>query len=361
MELKGLRNIEPYVAGIQPKVDNMIKLNTNENAYGPSPAVLAALADFEGNSLRRYSSLDQADLRQALADQHGLEAGQFVIGNGSDDILSMAFLAFFQTETPVLFPDLTYGFYKVWAQLYGVPYEEIPLRDDDFSWRVADYQRECGGIILTNPNAPTGRFQSLDDIEAVLKANPQVVVIVDEAYVNFGGQSALCLLDSYPNLFITRTFSKDASLAGLRVGYGIGSKELISVIQAVRNAINPYNVDAISEALALAAVKDWSYYQQACRAIMETRDWFASELRELGFELLPSATNFLLVKPSLVEAQKLFAHLEKEKIYVRYFPSQERIKDWLRISIGRQDEMEAVLASIKECCNEQTNTTSGPA
>ncbi|MFZ2305665.1 MAG: histidinol-phosphate transaminase [Streptococcus suis] len=358
MELKGLRKIEPYIAGKQPKVENMIKLNTNENAYGPSPAVIDALAKFEGKHLRRYSSLDQADLRQALAHQHGLDPEQFVIGNGSDDILSMAFLAFFQTESPVLFPDLTYGFYKVWAQLYGVPYEEVPLRTD-FSWHVADYQRECGGIILTNPNAPTGHFQTLDEIEAVLKANSQVVVIIDEAYVNFGGQSALGLLDKYPNLFITRTFSKDASLAGLRVGYGVGSKQLISVIQAVRNSINPYNVDAISETLALAAVEDWSYYQQSCQAIMETRDWFANELEGLNFDVLPSSTNFLLVKPSLVKSEELFAYLEKENIYIRYFPSQERIQDWLRISIGTQKEMETVLLKIKEYCHEQTNIATG--
>ncbi|BCP57265.1 histidinol-phosphate aminotransferase [Streptococcus parasuis] len=358
MELKGLRKIEPYIAGKQPKVENMIKLNTNENAYGPSPAVIDALAKFEGKHLRRYSSLDQAELRQALAHQHGLNPEQFVIGNGSDDILSMAFLAFFQTELPVLFPDLTYGFYKVWAQLYGVPYEEVPLRND-FSWHVVDYQRECGGVILTNPNAPTGRFQTLDEIEAVLKANSQVVVIIDEAYINFGGQSALGLLDKYPNLFITRTFSKDASLAGLRVGYGVGSKQLISVIQAVRNSINPYNVDSISEKLALVAVEDWSYYQESCKAIMETRDWFANELGSLNFDVLPSSTNFLLVKPSLVKAEELFAYLEKENIYIRYFPSQERIQDWLRISIGTQKEMETVLLKIKEYCHEQTNIATG--
>ncbi|HFU1090023.1 TPA: histidinol-phosphate transaminase [Streptococcus suis] len=349
MEIKGLRKITPYVAGAQPQVANMIKLNTNENAYGPSPAVVAALADFDATNLRRYSSLDQAELRQALADQYGLEADQFVIGNGSDDILAMAFLSFFQTEQPILFPDLTYGFYKVWADLYQVPFKEIPLAED-FSWRVADYQRECGGVILTNPNAPTGCFQSLGDIEEVLKANPQVIVIVDEAYVNFGGQTAIPLLDKYPNLFITRTFSKDASLAGLRVGYGIGSKELIGVIQAVRNAINPYNVDAISEALALAVVKDWAYYEETCRKIMATRDWFAEELTRLGFDVLPSATNFLLVRPSRVSAGELFKHLEEEQIYVRYFPNQERIKDRLRISIGTQEEMEQVLARIKEGC-----------
>ncbi len=197
MEIKGLRKITPYVAGAQPQVPNMIKLNTNENAYGPSPAVIAALTDFDATKLRRYSSLDQAELRQALTEQHGLEADQFVISNGSDDILSMAFLSFFQTEQPILFPDLTYGFYKVRADLYQLPLEEIALAED-FSWRVADYQRECGGAILTNPNAPTGRFQSLADIEEILKANPQVVVIVDEAYVNSVGRQLFRFLTNTP-------------------------------------------------------------------------------------------------------------------------------------------------------------------
>lgn len=347
MVLHGLRKIDPYVAGAQPNQAEMIKLNTNENAYGPSPKTMEALRQIGGEELRKYSSLDGADLRFALADQLGVAAEQIVIGNGSDDILSMAFLAFFNTDKPVLFPDLTYGFYKVWADLYQVPYREIPL-GEDFHWKLEDYLVEAGGIILTNPNAPTGLYRSVGDIEQVVQAHPESVVIIDEAYINFGGETALPLLDRYPNVFITRTFSKDAALAGLRVGYGIGSPELVNVLHAVRNAINPYNIDKVAEKVATAAVKDWAYYEETCRKIMATRDWFRKELLSLGCQVLPSLTNFLLVKPLDGKAQELFTHLESHRIYVRYFPRVQRIASYLRISIGRQEEMQQVLAVIKE-------------
>ncbi|MCI5871600.1 histidinol-phosphate transaminase [Streptococcus sp.] len=345
--MKGLRQIEPYVAGSQPKQQQMIKLNTNENAYAPSPKVLKALSTFTGEDLRRYSSLDQADLKAALASQLGVSPRQLIIGNGSDDILSMAFLSFFNSNDPVLFPDLTYGFYKVWADLYQVPFKEIPLTEG-FEIDLSDYHGRIGGIILTNPNAPTGIYKPLSEIEKILQTNPDIVVIVDEAYINFGGQSAIPLLETYSNLFITRTFSKDAALAGLRVGYGIGSPELIGVIDAVRNAINPYNVDAVAEKLATEAVKDWSYYEKTISKICATRDWFSHELINMGFDVLPSLTNFILVKPNKTSAAELFSILEQEKIYVRYFPKVERIKDYLRISIGQEDEMKQVLSVIKE-------------
>lgn len=345
--IKGLRTIEPYVAGRQPKGKNIIKLNTNENAYGPSPTVKQALADFDVDSLRKYSSLDQADLRQALSENLGVPADQIIIGNGSDDILSMAFLAFFNSDEPILFPDLTYGFYKVWAQLYQINYHEIPL-NEELEIEIEDYIADNGGIVIANPNAPTGIFKSLDELEVIVQANQDVVVIIDEAYVNFGGQTALPLLKKYENVFITRTFSKDASLAGLRVGYGIGSPKLMAVINAVKNSVNPYNVNSLSENLATAAVQSWDYYENTIQKIIETRTWFQSELEAIGFSVVASTTNFILTKPAGISAEDLFNHLQAKKIYVRYFPKQERIKDYLRISIGSQAEMERVLEVVKE-------------
>lgn len=347
--IRGLRQIDAYVAGAQPQGDKMIKLNTNENAYCPSPKVLEALAHFDGNSLRKYSSLDQAALREALSKQLQVPADQIIVGNGSDDILSMAFLAFFNDDLPVLFPDLTYGFYKVWADLYHINYHEIPL-NEQFEIEVADYIADNGGIVLTNPNAPTGIFKPLDEIEKIIQANRDVVVVVDEAYINFGGQTALPLIDKYDNLFITRTFSKDAALAGLRVGYGIGSPKLMAVINAIKNSVNPYNVDALAEKLATVAVEDWEYYEGTCQQIMATRDWFAQGLLDLGFEVLPSRTNFVLAKPQKVSASYLFQKLEEKEIYVRYFSKVVRLKDYLRISIGTQAEMEEVLAEIGGIC-----------
>lgn len=347
VSFKGLRQIQPYVAGQQPQEADMIKLNTNENAYGPSPRVAEALRDFDAQQLRLYSSLDQAELCQALADQHGLSPDQIMIGNGSDDILSIAFQAFFNSGEPILFPDLTYGFYKVWADLYHIPFEEIPLVAD-FTVRTEDYLTAKGGIVLANPNAPTGIYKPLEELERILAANPQLIVVVDEAYIHFGGQTAIPLLDRYPNLFISRTFSKDAALAGLRVGYGMGHPDLIAVMKAVRDSINPYSVDMLAERLALAAVKDWAYYQRTGQAIQETRDWFAGELISLDFQVLPSQTNFVLASPSRIPAGQLFHELQKRKIYVRYFPKVERIKDYLRISIGRKEEMDRVLAAIQD-------------
>lgn len=349
MTIKGLRQISPYVAGKQPQEKNIIKLNTNENAYPPSPAVSQALKGFDTEQLKRYSSLEQGKLRQSLAKQLGVTSQQLIIGNGSDDILSLAFLAFFNNPEPIIFPDLTYAFYKVWAQLYQTPYQEIPLAED-FTIKNSDYLRPNGGIIITNPNAPTGIAKPLAEIEEILQANPEVVVIVDEAYISFGGETAIPLLNKYPNLFITRTFSKDASLAGLRVGYGIGSPNLIAVINAIKHSINPYSVDSLAENLAIAAVEDWSYYEERVEQIKTTRDWFRKELLALGFEVLPSSANFLLARPTAFLAEELFHYLESKKIYVRYYPNINRIKDHLRISIGSQAEMEQVIMTIQELC-----------
>ena len=344
--MKGLRQIKPYVAGAQPQDKKMIKINTNENAFPPSPGVLKVLASFDGQSLRQYSSLENNALRNVLAEHLAVDRDQIIVGNGSDDILALAFLSFFNSADPILFPDTTYGFYKVWADLFRIPFEEVPF-SDEFEIVTTDYvNRLNGGIVIANPNAPTGIFKDLSEVEAIVVANQDVVVIIDEAYIAFGGESALPLLEQYDNIFITRTFSKDAALAGLRVGYGIGSPKLISVINAVKNSYNPYSVDLIAEALATAAVVDSAYYAQVNAEISVTRDWFSAELRALGFEVLPSKTNFVLTKPASISAREVFEFLQAKKIYVRYFGDKARLSDYLRISIGTQDEMSKVIQVI---------------
>ena len=313
--IKGLRDIEPYVAGSQPSGENLIKLNTNENAYGPSPKVAEVFSHFNVHQLRKYSTLDQESLRVVLAKQHGLDPSQIIVGNGSDDVLSMAFLAFFNSDEPVLFPDLTYGFYKVWADLYRINYHEVPLTSD-FEINGNDYIADNGGVVLTNPNAPTGIYKSLEAIEAIIKTNQDVVVIIDEAYINFGGETALPLLKKYDNVFITRTFSKELA-------------------EKCRYS-------------AVAAVESWDYYEDTCQKIIATRDWFTKELRDLDFPVLESKTNFVLAECPQNDAANLFDYLQAKNIYVRYFPKVERIKNHLRISIGTQAEMERVIEAIKD-------------
>lgn len=344
--IKGLRNIAPYVPGAQPQEKNMIKINTNENAFPPSPGVMKALSAFEGNQLRQYSSLDNHQLCHELATQLGVDQEQIIVGNGSDDILALAFLSFFNSGDPVLFPDITYGFYKVWSDLFQIPFKEVPL-SKDFEVLTGDYiGQKNGGIVIANPNAPTGIFKPLSEIEEIVKANQDVVVVIDEAYIAFGGETALPLLARYDNVFITRTFSKDAALAGLRVGYGIGSSKLISVIHAVKNSYNPYAVDSIAESLATAAVIDKAYYDKINAEISNTRDWFSDELTALGFEVLSSQTNFILTKPAGISAKALFDFLQSKKIYVRYFGDHGRLSDYLRISIGTREEMTKVVQVI---------------
>lgn len=344
--IKGLRSIAPYVPGTQPREKNMIKINTNENAFPPSSGVLKVLSEFDGTQLRQYSSLDNYQLCHELANSLGVDQEQIIVGNGSDDILALAFLSFFNSGAPVFFPDITYGFYKVWSDLFKIPFKEI-LLSQHFEIVTDDYiEHKTGGIVIANPNAPTGIFKSLSEIEEIVKANQDVVVIIDEAYITFGGESALPLLAQYDNIFITRTFSKDAALAGLRVGYGIGSPKLISVIHAVKNSYNPYAVDSIAESLATAAVLDKTYYDKINAEISSTRDWFSDELSALGFEVLCSKTNFILTKPVGISARELFEFLQTKKIYVRYFGDQGRLSEYLRISIGTRAEMTKVVQVI---------------
>jgi histidinol-phosphate aminotransferase len=345
--MKGIRKITPYVPGAQPDNPKIIKLNTNENPYSPAPLVEQQLKNFDIRQLKRYNSVDNHQLKAALAQKFGLAPENFVIGNGSDEVLAFCFLSFFNSEEPILFPDITYGFYKVWAELFNVPFKEVPL-NDRFEIEMKDYQQLNGGIVLANPNAPTGIFKSLSEVEALLAANPEVMVIIDEAYIDFASSSAVTLLDKYPNIIIVRTFSKSGSLAGLRVGYAIGQPEYIQIIASIKASFNPYSVDSIAEDLAIAAVKDAAYYDKINAAICQTREWFTEKIAQLGFQTYPSQTNFVLTTHPQQTIEDLFHFLERHEVYVRYFPKVERLKNYLRISIGTPAEMEIVYRLLKE-------------
>ncbi|WP_086444486.1 histidinol-phosphate transaminase [Candidatus Enterococcus lemimoniae] len=339
--MKGLRKITPYVPGEQPNYPAMIKLNTNENPYPPAPKVADTLKHFDVEQLKRYSSIDNLTLKKALGAKHQLSPEHFLIGNGSDEVLAFCFLAFFNSSDPLLFPDITYGFYKVWADLFQVPFKELPL-NDQFELVIDDYKQLNGGIIIANPNAPTGLFKPLSEIEYLLNENPEVIVIIDEAYIDFAGCSAVTLLDSYPNLIIIRTFSKSSSLAGLRVGYAIGNPEYIKIAESIKSSFNPYSVDMLAEKLAVAAVEDSAYYKGITQKICTTRDWFSKNITNFGFSTLVSKTNFVLLTHPNLNMNELYHYLETKDVFVRYFPKIERLKNYLRVSIGTQVEMEKV-------------------
>ncbi|MBP1045595.1 histidinol-phosphate transaminase [Enterococcus sp. BWM-S5] len=345
--MKGIRKIAPYIPGIQPSTAGMIKINTNENPYPPSPSVADVLKNFDSEQLKRYSSLDNLALKKALARKHDVHPEQLMIGNGSDEVLAFSFLAFFNSEDPILFPDITYGFYKVWADLFRIPFKEIPLNstfDIDFS----DYEELNGGIVIANPNAPTGLFKSAENIHSFLQKHADVIVIVDEAYVEFAEESMLPLLEQHPNLIIVRTLSKSQSLAGLRVGYAIGAPEYIAVLESIKSSFNPYSVDTLAEQLATAAVEDEAYYQKITDEICITRDWFSEKLADLDFRSLPSQTNFILSTHNELNMEELYQYLASENIFVRYFSKPERLNKFLRISIGTREEMEAVIEKITQ-------------
>jgi histidinol-phosphate aminotransferase len=345
--MKGIRKIAPYVPGMQPTFPDMIKINTNENAYPPSPLIAEALEKFEADTLKRYSSLEVNDVREQLAENYNLKKENFLIGNGSDEILAWCFLAFFNSNAPVLFPDITYGFYKVWADLFHIPFEEIPL-DENFEIDFTDYEKENGGIIIANPNAPTGIYKDFDVMRKFIHEHDDSIVIVDEAYVHFGGQTLAPLIDECDNLVIVHTLSKSVSLAGLRVGFAIASTELIEVLGAIKSSFNPYSVDRLAETIAAAALADMPYYHVVNENIQLTRDEFVDELAELGFKTLPSKANLILTTHENISMEKLYNDLADEHIFVRYFSSPERLANYLRISIGTSEEMERVLEVIKE-------------
>lgn len=342
---KNIRKVEPYVPGEQPQ-HKVIKLNTNENPYPPAPGVKEALVNMDVDRMRLYPDPTAGNLVHTLAEYYGVKEEQVFVGVGSDDVLAMCFLTFFNSEKPILFPDITYSFYKVWAQLYRIPYE-CPALDDDFRLRKEDYYKENGGIIFPNPNAPTSIYEELDFVEDILEHNQDVIVIVDEAYIDFAGKSAISLIDKYENLIVVQTFSKARSMAGMRIGYAISNPTLIKYLNDAKYSFNSYTMNQTSLVCGVEAVKDKAYFEEQVQKIVDTREWAKEELRKLGFEFPDSKSNFLFVTHPKVSAKELFEALKKENIYVRFL-GDERIKDYLRISIGTHSEMESLISFLKK-------------
>ena len=343
---KNLRKTDPYTAGEQPKIQNLIKLNTNENPYGPGEKVKQAIKDFDSESLKLYPDPDASRLKHALALYHGLEDDQVFIGNGSDEVLALTFLACFNGDQDLLFPDITYSFYPVYCKLYNINYQQIPLKED-FTINKEDYYRSNGGIIFPNPNAPTGIIMSLEDIEDILVHNKESIVVVDEAYIDFGGESCLPLLSQYDNLLIIRTFSKFRSLAGIRLGAAYGNKELISYLYDIKNSFNSYPVDRLAQAIGYASVCDSDSIKKNALKIINTRERVSGQLKELGFSMPHSYSNFLFISHNTLSASYLFDELRKEGIVVRYFNSP-RIDNYLRVTIGTDEQMNKFLNTIKD-------------
>ncbi|MBS4960353.1 MAG: histidinol-phosphate transaminase [Clostridiales bacterium] len=348
-----LRKIVPYIPGEQPDMKDVIKLNANENPYPPSPMVTKVIQNFDASTLRLYPDANATEFRSALASYYGVEKNQIFVGNGSDDVLALAFQSFFHSEQPVLFPDITYSFYHVWCSLFDIAYELVPLTED-FRINAKDYYRKNGGVIFPNPNAPTGFGEGRDFIEDILTHNQDCIVILDETYVDFGGYTALELLKKYENLLITRTFSKARSLAGMRIGVAIGNPCLIETLEAVKNSYNSYTMDRLALSIGTASVKDMAYFQETIEKIKTTRKWTANELQKLGFEVFPSQSNFLFVKPSGISAKDLFEKLREDHIFIRYF-NQPRIDAYLRITIGTDNDMKAMVSAIKRYLSSSQN------
>ncbi len=340
-----VKDLVPYVPGEQPKLSKLVKLNTNENPYGPSPKAIAAMQAELNDNLRLYPDPNGERLKQAVADYYGVSTAQVFVGNGSDEVLAHAFHGLFQHGKPLLFPDVTYSFYPVYCGLYGIEFEALPL-DDDFQIRIEDYARPNAGIIFPNPNAPTGCLLALDAIERLLQANPDSVVLVDEAYIDFGGQTAIALVDRYPNLLVTQTLSKSRSLAGLRVGIAVGHPELIEALERIKNSFNSYPLDRMAIAGAAAAFEDRAYFEQTCQQVIASREAVVAGLQGLGFEVLPSAANFVFARHPDKDAATLAAGLREQGVIVRHF-KQQRIAQFLRISIGAPEQNQALLDALQ--------------
>jgi histidinol-phosphate aminotransferase len=339
-----VHNLEPYVPGEQPKLANLVKLNTNENPYGPSPKVLEAIHQENCDRLRLYPDPTSHELKQAIADYYKVNTANVFVGNGSDEVLGHIFHALFQHAPPLLFPDITYSFYPVYCQLYKIDYQTVPLTAE-FQVDVADYLRDNGGIILPNPNAPTGCLLSLDEIERLLQSNTDSVVVIDEAYIDFGGETAIPLTQRYPNLLVTQTMSKSRSLAGMRIGFAVGHPELIEALVRVKDSFNSYPLDRLAEAAGVAAIRDRAYFRETCDKVIESRNKVTAGLQELGFEVLPSAANFVFARHPDYDAAELAAGLRKEGLIVRHF-NKRRIDQFLRITIGTPSENQHLLSVL---------------
>jgi len=344
---KLVHTLTPYVPGEQPKINNLIKLNTNENPYGPSPKVIAALQKEAADSLRLYPDPNSDALKQAIAEYHGLNANQVFVGNGSDEVLAHVFNALLKHDKPILFPDITYSFYPVYCGLYEIDFETIPL-SEAFEINVDDYLKANGGIIFPNPNAPTGRLLKLSEIERLLKHNTDSVVVIDEAYVDFGGESAVGLVSRYPQLLVTHTFSKARSLAGLRVGYAVGHPDLIDALHRVKDSFNSYPLDRFAQAGAIAAMNDTAYFEETRQRVIKTRESVVDALEAMGFEVLPSGANFIFVRHPKYEAEALATSLREQKVIIRHFKKPARIDQFLRITIGTDVECKALVQALKK-------------
>lgn len=342
-----VRTVEPYVPGEQPNQPDMIKLNTNENPYPPAPGVVEALKNFDTDKLRLYPEPTCKVLVDAIADYYGIRSSQVFTGVGSDDVLAMIFMTFFNSKKPILFPDITYSFYDVWADMLRIPYEVQPL-DENLHIRKEDYYRDNGGVIFPNPNAPTGVLQSLEDIEDIIKHNQDVIVIVDEAYIDFGGRSALPFIEKYDNVVIVQTFSKSRSMAGARIGYAMANEKLIRYLNDVKYSFNSYTMNAPAIALGVPAVKDREYFEKTVQHVIATRERVKVELKALGFVFEDSMSNFLFVTHPEISMVQLFADLRKEGIIVRHFDKPERIREYLRITIGTDAQMDTLLSFLRE-------------
>ena len=343
-----VRDLEPYVPGEQPKIQNLLKLNTNENPYPPSPKVVdavQAVLTHQADALRLYPDPDATALKQAIAKQQNVDVSQVFVGNGSDEVLAHIFKAFFIQQKPILYPDITYSFYPVYSQFFGVQTKQIPL-NEKFEIDISDYEQENGGIIITNPNAPTSIALGLDKIEQLLKANPNRVIVIDEAYVDFGAESAVELISRYENLVVCQTTSKSRSLAGLRVGFAIGQAHLIAALEAVKNSFNSYPIDRFAIAAAVASFEDQDYFQEQCEKVIASREKLVANLTELGFNVLPSKANFIFATHSLHDAAQLAEKLREQGIIVRYF-NKPRINQFLRITIGTDEQNQRLVDTLK--------------
>ena len=347
-----VRKVVPYVPGEQPQKEKMIKLNTNENPYPPAPGVQKVLEEFQVDRLRKYPDPVVGKLVQAIADYYGVKKEEVFVGVGSDDVLAMIFMTFFNGNAPILFPDVTYSFYDVWAEMLRIPYETIPL-DENFCIHPENYARANGGVIFPNPNAPTGELLRLDAVEEIIKANPDVIVVVDEAYIDFGGESALPLIQKYDNVIVVQTFSKSRSMAGSRIGFAISNEKVIKYLNDVKYSFNSYTMDALTIDLGVAAITDKEYFELTRNKIIATREWTKSELYKLGFDFGDSKSNFIFATHAKIPAVELYDALRGENIYVRYF-KKDRIDNYLRISIGTEEEMKEFIQFLTKYLHDKS-------
>ena len=344
-----IRRVTPYTPGEQPKSDDLIKLNTNESPYPPSPLVSEAIKSFDADRLRKYPDTNATELVEELAKTYHLKSDNIFVGIGSDDVLALAFLTYFNSDKPIIFPDITYSFYDVWADLYRIPYETKAL-DDDFNIIKQDYLCDNGGVVIANPNAPTGAQMPLEDIEEIIAFNKNRVVIVDEAYVDFGAKSAIPLIDKYENLVVVQTFSKSRALAGIRIGMAFGQKKIIDYLKDVKFSFNSYTLNPVTIAIGAVALRDDAYFKDITAKTVSTRERVKKELKALGFSFADSKTNFIFAKHESFKAKELFEALKAQNIYVRYF-NKPRIDEYLRISMGTDEQMDKVITFLKGYLN----------